>query len=129
MPEQRLSRLRIDLADYRRPVRLLSGGQRQSVAIARVVEPGVKAVILDEPTAALGIRQSASTMDLIRSLADQGVGIIVISHDVETVLSIADRIIVMRQGATILEGASGEITEETLIHAMAGYVPQRQRTA
>jgi ribose/xylose/arabinose/galactoside ABC-type transport system permease subunit/ABC-type branched-subunit amino acid transport system ATPase component len=125
---RRLSRLRIELADYRRPVRLLSGGQRQSVAIARVVEPGVKAVILDEPTAALGMRQSKSTMDLIRSLADQGVGIIVISHDVETVMSIADRIIVMRQGETILEGASTDITEEALIHAMAGYIPQRQPT-
>jgi ribose/xylose/arabinose/galactoside ABC-type transport system permease subunit/ABC-type branched-subunit amino acid transport system ATPase component len=127
--KQRLSRLRVDLADYRRPVRLLSGGQRQSVAIARVVEPGVKAVILDEPTAALGMRQSKSTLDLIRSLAEQGVGIIVISHDVETVMTIADRIIVMRQGETILEGTPADITEETLIHAMAGYVPQRQRTA
>jgi ribose transport system permease protein/ribose transport system ATP-binding protein len=126
---RRLSRLRVDLDDYRRPVRLLSGGQRQSVAIARVVEPGVKAVILDEPTAALGMRQSKSTMDLIRSLADQGVGIIVISHDVETVMSIADRIIVMRQGETILEGASIDITEEALIHAMAGYIPLRQPTA
>jgi ribose/xylose/arabinose/galactoside ABC-type transport system permease subunit/ABC-type branched-subunit amino acid transport system ATPase component len=127
--KQRLSRLRVDLADYRRPVRLLSGGQRQSVAIARVVEPGVKAVILDEPTAALGMRQSKSTLDLIRTLAEQGVGIIVISHDVETVMSIADRIVVMRQGETILEGTPGDINEETLIHAMAGYVPQRQHTA
>jgi ribose/xylose/arabinose/galactoside ABC-type transport system permease subunit/ABC-type branched-subunit amino acid transport system ATPase component len=127
--KQRLSRLRVDLDDYRRPVRLLSGGQRQSVAIARVVEPGVKAVILDEPTAALGMRQSKSTMDLIRSLAEQGVGIIVISHDVETVMTIADRIIVMRQGETILEGTPADISEETLIHAMAGYVPRRQHTA
>jgi ribose/xylose/arabinose/galactoside ABC-type transport system permease subunit/ABC-type branched-subunit amino acid transport system ATPase component len=124
--KERLSRLRVDLADYRRPVRLLSGGQRQSVAIARVVEPGVKIVILDEPTAALGMRQSKSTMDLIRSLAEQGVGIIVISHDVETVLSIADRIVVMRQGEIILQGTPADISEESLIHAMAGYVPDRQ---
>jgi ribose/xylose/arabinose/galactoside ABC-type transport system permease subunit/ABC-type branched-subunit amino acid transport system ATPase component len=120
----RLSRLRVELSDYRRPVRLLSGGQRQSVAIARVLEEGVRVVILDEPTAALGMRQSQSTVDLIRSLAEQGVGTIVISHDVETVLSIADRIVVMRQGGTILEGTPAEISEENLIHAMAGYVPR-----
>jgi ABC-type sugar transport system ATPase subunit len=57
------------------------------------------------------------------------VGIVVISHDVETVMTIADRIIVMRQGETILEGTPADITEETLIHAMAGYVPHRQHSA
>jgi ABC-type branched-subunit amino acid transport system ATPase component len=126
---RRLEKLHITLDDYRQPVRLLSGGQRQSVAIARVVAPGVKAVILDEPTAALGLRQSKSTLDLIRSLAEQGVGVIVISHDVETVLSLADRIIVLRQGQVILEGEPSGITEEALIHAMAGYVPRREASA
>jgi ribose/xylose/arabinose/galactoside ABC-type transport system permease subunit/ABC-type branched-subunit amino acid transport system ATPase component len=124
--EERLSRLGVDLGDYRRPVRLLSGGQRQSVAIARVIDEGAKVVILDEPTAALGMRQSQSTLELIDSLAAQGVGVIVISHDVETVLGIGDRIVVMRQGEVILEGAAQETSEENLIHAMAGYVPKRE---
>jgi ribose/xylose/arabinose/galactoside ABC-type transport system permease subunit/ABC-type multidrug transport system ATPase subunit len=124
--EERLSRFGVDLGDYRRPVRLLSGGQRQSVAIARVIDEGAKVVILDEPTAALGMRQSQSTLELIDSLAAQGVGVIVISHDVETVLGIGDRIVVMRQGEVILEGAAEETSEENLIHAMAGYVPKRE---
>ena len=105
--KERLSKLGIELGDYRRPVRLLSGGQQQSVAIARVIDEGVKIVILDEPTAALGLRQSQSTLELIDSLAAQGVGVIVISHDVETVLGIGDRVIVMRQGKLILEGGPG----------------------
>jgi ABC-type sugar transport system ATPase subunit len=72
------------------------------------------------------MRQSQSTLELIDSLAAQGVGVIVISHDVETVLGIGDRIIVMRQGEVILEGGPEETSEESLIHAMAGYVPKHQ---
>ncbi len=123
---ERLGKLGVELADFRRPVRLLSGGQRQSVAIARVIDEGVKVVILDEPTSALGMRQSQNTLELIDSLAAQGVGVIVISHDVETVLGIGDRIIVMRQGEVILDGGPEDTSEESLIHAMAGYVPKHQ---
>jgi ribose/xylose/arabinose/galactoside ABC-type transport system permease subunit/ABC-type branched-subunit amino acid transport system ATPase component len=119
---ERLSHLAVSLKDYRRPVSLLSGGQQQSVAIARVTDPGVRVVILDEPTAALGYRQTKRTTELIKALAASGVGVIVISHDVDTITELADRLVVLRQGAVILEGAGREISEEALIHAMAGYV-------
>jgi ribose/xylose/arabinose/galactoside ABC-type transport system permease subunit/ABC-type branched-subunit amino acid transport system ATPase component len=118
----RLGSFGVVLDDYRRPVRLLSGGQAQSVAIARVVEPGIKIAVLDEPTAALGFRQSRGVRDLVRSLASQGTAVVVISHDVDTIMALADRIVVLRLGEVILEGTPMTITEESLVHAMAGYV-------
>jgi ribose/xylose/arabinose/galactoside ABC-type transport system permease subunit/ABC-type branched-subunit amino acid transport system ATPase component len=127
--KDRLNQLGVNLADYRRPLRLLSGGQRQSVAIARVAERGVRVVILDEPTASLGYRQTRRVVDLVRSLAASGVAVVVISHDVDTVITLADRIVALRLGQVILEGRSSTITEESLIHAMAGYVPKRRATS
>jgi ribose/xylose/arabinose/galactoside ABC-type transport system permease subunit/ABC-type branched-subunit amino acid transport system ATPase component len=121
---ERLGALGVRLIDYRRPVRLLSGGQAQAVAIARVVEPGVKVAVLDEPTAALGFRQSRSVRDLVRARAARGTAVIVISHDVDNVMMLADRIVVLRLGEVILEGTPSTISEEMLIHAMAGYVPK-----
>jgi ribose/xylose/arabinose/galactoside ABC-type transport system permease subunit/ABC-type branched-subunit amino acid transport system ATPase component len=124
--KERLTQLGVNLPDYRQPLRLLSGGQRQSVAIARVAEPAVKVVILDEPTASLGYRQTRRVIGLVRSLAASGVAVVVISHDVDTIMALADRIVALRLGKVILEGRSSVITEESLIHAMAGYVPKRQ---
>jgi ABC-type branched-subunit amino acid transport system ATPase component len=126
---QRLAELNIVLDDYRRPVNLLSGGQRQSVAIARVAQRGATVVILDEPTAALGLRQTRSVLALVRSLAASGVGVIVITHDVETVLAIADHIVVLRLGRVVFDGAAQGVTQSELIHLMAGFplaVPDRE---
>ena len=95
---KRLATLNIVLNDYRRPVNLLSGGQRQSVAIARAAQNGDTLVILDEPTAALGIRQTRSVVSLVRTLADSGVGVIVITHDVDIAFDLADRFVVLRLG-------------------------------
>jgi ribose/xylose/arabinose/galactoside ABC-type transport system permease subunit/ABC-type branched-subunit amino acid transport system ATPase component len=118
----RMGAFGVRLDDYSRPVRLLSGGQAQSVAIARVVEPGVKIAVLDEPTAALGFRQSRGVRELVGRLADAGTAVVVISHDVDTILALADRIVVLRLGEVILEGTPATISEENLIHAMAGLV-------
>ena len=93
------------------------------MAIARVVEPGIKIAVLDEPTAALGFRRlPRGVRDLVRSLASQGTAVVVISHDVDTIMALADRIVVLRLGEVILEGTPMTITEESLVHAMAGYV-------
>ena len=86
------------LQDITQAVETLSGGQRQAVAVARAAAFGSKAVILDEPTAALGVRESAQVVDLIKRLRDNGLPIVLISHDMPSVFELADRIHVQRLG-------------------------------
>jgi ABC-type sugar transport system ATPase subunit len=118
---KRLATLNITLGDYRRPVNLLSGGQRQSVAIARAAQNGRTLVILDEPTAALGIRQTQSVLTLVRTLARSGVAVIVITHDIDIAFDLADRFVVLRLGQLVFDGPAGSIEQGQLIHLMAGY--------
>jgi ribose/xylose/arabinose/galactoside ABC-type transport system permease subunit/ABC-type branched-subunit amino acid transport system ATPase component len=118
---KRLATLNITLGDYRRPVNLLSGGQRQSVAIARAAQNGSTLVILDEPTAALGIRQTQSVVELVRTLARSGVAVIVITHDIDIAFDLADRFVVLRLGQCVFDGAAESIEQGQLIHLMAGY--------
>jgi ribose transport system permease protein/ribose transport system ATP-binding protein len=118
---KRLEKLNIVLGDYRRPVNLLSGGQRQSVAIARAAQNGSTLVILDEPTAALGIRQTQSVLALVRTLARSGVGVIVITHDIDIAFDLADRFVVLRLGQLVFDGPAASIEQGQLIHLMAGY--------
>ena len=98
-----VDRLQITLPDFEAPVALMSGGQRQAVAVARAVTFSSKLVILDEPTAALGLRESARVLDLIRRLKHDGVAVILISHSMDHVLAVADRAIVLRRGRTVGE--------------------------
>lgn len=119
--EERLAELSIALRDYRQPVRLLSGGQRQSVAIARAADRGASVVILDEPTAALGRRQTESVLKLVRLLAREGLAVVVITHDVETILELADHVVVLRLGKVSFDGPRQELTQSGLIHLMAGF--------
>lgn len=124
----RLSKLGVSrITDLIRPVGEMSGGQRQSVAIARAAQEGIKIVILDEPTAALGVKQTANVLTLIRQMASQGTGIVLITHDVQTILEIADRVVVLSLGEVIHEGPRSSITEPELIHLMAGYSPSAPR--
>jgi ribose/xylose/arabinose/galactoside ABC-type transport system permease subunit/ABC-type multidrug transport system ATPase subunit len=118
--ESRLSSLGIALDDYLMPVESLSGGQRQCVAIARAQTGGVKVVILDEPTAALGVRQRSLVLRLARRLADSGAAVLVITHDVESVKLLADRVVVLNLGAVSFTGAADDITTRDLVHLMAG---------
>ena len=98
-----VARLQITLPDFEAPVALMSGGQRQAVAVARAVAFSSKLVILDEPTAALGLRESARVLDLIRRLKHDGVAVILISHSMDHVLAVADRAVVLRRGRTVGE--------------------------
>jgi ribose/xylose/arabinose/galactoside ABC-type transport system permease subunit/ABC-type multidrug transport system ATPase subunit len=118
--QERLSRLGVKLEDALRPIRHLSGGQRQSVAIARA-DQNRGCVILDEPTAALGVRQTRNVLCLIRTLASRGVGVVLISHDMESIFEIADSIVVLRHGAVVWEGPRSELTRLSLVHLMAGF--------
>ncbi len=116
----RMEELGIYLTDDERPVRLLSGGQRQSIAIARIAGRGVKVAILDEPTAALGVRQTKNVLELVRGLAQRGTGVIMISHDIDDVFAVADRVVVLRLGRVVHEGPASKLTPMALIHLMAG---------
>jgi ABC-type sugar transport system ATPase subunit len=120
--KERLNALGVSrITNYMRPVAEMSGGQRQSITIARAAQDGIRIVILDEPTAALGVKQTANVLHLVRHLASQGTGVILITHDVATILEIADRVIVLSLGAVIHDGPRKDLTEPELIHLMAGY--------
>ncbi|MCE5191135.1 MAG: ATP-binding cassette domain-containing protein [Actinomycetia bacterium] len=108
------------IQDVREPVGSLSGGQRQSVAIARSLlgEPSV--VLLDEPTAALGVSQTEQVLHLIRTLADRGLGVVVITHNLENVFAVADRIIVLRLGRRVATFDVRGVTREDVVAAITG---------
>ena len=93
-----LSRLAVTITDVRAEVGTMSGGQRQQVAIARSLLGEPKVVMLDEPTAALGVRQTAMVLALIKRLREEGHGVVVISHNLADVFEVADRIFVLRLG-------------------------------
>ena len=118
--EQILERLKITLPSPRAQVRDLSGGQRQSVAIGRAVFWKAKLVILDEPTAALGVKERANVLELIKSLKTQDVAVILISHNLTDVFEVTDRLVVMRRGEKIRELNTRESTEHQIVHLMIG---------
>src|ERR1039457_548036 len=96
-------------------VESLSGGQRQSVAVARAVMRDAKLLILDEPTAALGVSQTEQVLSLIRRLADRGIAVLVISHNLNDVFSVADRLAVMHLGRMVHSGPISEYTPQTAV--------------
>jgi ribose/xylose/arabinose/galactoside ABC-type transport system permease subunit/ABC-type multidrug transport system ATPase subunit len=116
----RVRSLGIEIENVHRPVRWFSGGQRQSIAVARVLDEDVSVVILDEPTAALGVNQRRRVLRTIRSLAGQGVAVILITHDIEIVHEIADSVTVLRLGRVIHQGPVGEVDAVQLSALMAG---------
>ena len=89
------------IRSIRQPVATLSGGQRQSVAVARAVMWNSRLVILDEPTAALGVAQTAQVLELVARLAEQGLAVVLISHNLHDIFAVADRITVLRLGCSI----------------------------
>src|SRR4249919_1042864 len=106
--------------DLRVPVASFSGGQRQSVAIARAAMWAKHVILLDEPTAALGVIQTAKVLDLIHRVRDRGLAVIFISHNLPQVLEVADRIEVLRLGARVAHFARGEADVDRLIAAISG---------
>jgi simple sugar transport system ATP-binding protein len=102
------------------PVRKLSGGQRQAVAIARAAFWGNRLVIFDEPTAALGVAQSQRTLELVREVARKGPGVIVISHNLDEIFTVSDRIAVMRQGKLVITLPTAQASKHRVHRLMAG---------
>lgn len=115
-----LKDLGINLPPLSTPVASLSGGQRQTVAVARAVLWGSKLVTLDEPTAALGVAQTKAVLELIVRLKNHGVGVLVISHNMSDVFQIADRIVVLRLGKTVSQLVKTKTTREAVIAAITG---------
>ncbi|SFQ61160.1 D-xylose transport system ATP-binding protein [Amycolatopsis arida] len=99
----------------RTPVSALSGGQRQTVAIAKAVLWDSKVVLLDEPTAALGVAQTRQVLDLVRRLAEQGLGVVLISHNMADVFEVADRIAVLYLGRMVAEVRAKDVTHAQVV--------------
>ena len=106
------------IRSVRQTVAGLSGGQRQSVAVAKAVMWNSKLVILDEPTAALGVAQTRQVLDLVKRLAEQGLGVVVISHNLHDIFEVADNISVLRLGQNVAEFKRTETTEQEVVHAI-----------
>jgi D-xylose transport system ATP-binding protein len=115
-----LDALSVRIADVRVPVASLSGGQRQTVAIARALLGDPKLVILDEPTAALGVTQTAQVLDLIERLGDRGLAVILISHNLADVRAVADRAVVLRLGRNAGDYRVPETSQQDIVAAITG---------
>ena len=108
------------LRSVRTEVGSLSGGQRQSVAIARSLLVDPKVVMLDEPTAALGVAQTRQVLDLVHRLRERGLGVILISHNMLDVMAVADRIVVLRLGRRVATFKTSETTQDEVVGAITG---------
>lgn len=115
-----LRELSARIPSVRIPVAALSGGQRQTVAIARSLIGSPDVVILDEPTAALGVAQTAEVLNLIERLRERGLGVILISHNIADVQAVADRIVVLRLGRNNGDFRVADVTSEMIIAAITG---------
>ncbi len=113
-----LGRLKIELGSLQIPVRSLSGGQRQSVAIAKSVYFNAKLVIMDEPTAALGVRQTEKVLGLVRELRQSGLAIVYISHILEDVFRVADRMVVLKNGRKVGERLTARTDRDEIVRMM-----------
>lgn len=118
--QETLERLRVSIPAAASTVGLMSGGQRQAVAVARAVAFASKVVILDEPTAALGLRESRSVLDLVRRLPDSGTSVILISHNLEHVVQVADRAVVLRRGRLVGEAIPTAANHQRLVSLIVG---------
>ncbi len=116
-----LAQLSVGVTDMRRPVERLSGGQRQAVAISRALRWNAEIIVMDEPTAALGVKETAQVLDLIRALKAGGRTILLISHNMRDVVALADRVVIMGAGRKYVDRPLGDLTADDLTHLiMAG---------
>jgi simple sugar transport system ATP-binding protein len=117
-----LSRMKLRLPSLSKLVASLSGGQRQAVAIARTRLSDAKIVLMDEPTAAISVRQVAEVLDLIRRLRDQGIAIVLISHRMPDVFAVADRVAVLRRGRKVAEKPVSQSSPEEVTGLITGAI-------
>ncbi len=115
-----IEQLDIQIPDLRKPIRLLSGGQRQAVAIARAVYWNARLMIMDEPTAALGVPEQLKVLQLVRTLRERRIPVILISHNMQDVFAVADRVIVMRRGRKAGERMIKDTDDKEIVGLMVG---------
>jgi ABC-type sugar transport system ATPase subunit len=115
-----IARLGVGLPTVRAMVGDLSGGQRQAVAVARAVLHGGRVVLLDEPAAALGIREGRRVMDLIGGLRAQGQAVLLVSHNIVSVFELADRIVVLRHGRVVATVRTSDTTQDEIVSLIVG---------
>jgi simple sugar transport system ATP-binding protein len=120
--EEAMQRLKIGIQSVDQPVLSLSGGQRQAVAVARAIAWGTRIVIMDEPTAALGVRESSMVLELIKEVRSQGIAVVMVSHNLPEVFAVSDRITVLRLGRTIVTLNTADTTLESVVGMMTGAV-------
>jgi len=113
------------IRSIRQPVASLSGGQRQSVAVAKAVQWNSRLVILDEPTAALGVAQTRQVLELVKRLAEQGLSVVLISHNLHDIFEVATRITVLRLGRDVGVYERDKTTEQEIVHAITAGVPTK----
>jgi fructose transport system ATP-binding protein len=127
--ERQMSELKIGLRSATQPVENLSGGQRQGVAVARAAAFARRLVIMDEPTAALGVRESGQVLDLIRRIRDRGLPVILISHNMPQVFEVADRIHIQRLGRRVALVTPEQHSMPDVVAIMTGALPGDEQTA
>lgn len=115
-----IQQLGVNLPSVRAPVRDLSGGQRQSVAVARAVLRGGRVMLMDEPTAALGVREANQVAGLMQRLREEGHAILLVSHNLISVFDLADRIVVLRHGRVVAERRVKETTQDEIVGLIVG---------
>jgi ABC-type sugar transport system ATPase subunit len=118
--QQVLDQLDIHIPNLARPIREMSGGQRQAVAIARAVYWNARLMIMDEPTAALAVAEQRKVYELVQTLRERGVPVIIISHNLQDVFAVADRIVVMRRGRKVGEVITAETTYDEVVGLIVG---------
>ncbi len=121
-----LARVKVHVADTDRPIERLSGGQRQAVAIARALRWSARLVIMDEPTAALGVAESRQVLDLIRELRRNGTTVILVSHNMAEVVDVATRVVVLKGGRMMVDRPAAGLEADDLAHlVMTGQLPRQ----
>lgn len=115
-----LAKLDIEIPSLRNRIRALSGGQRQAVAICRSIYWDARFLIMDEPTAALGVAEQRKVLDTVRLLKSHGIGVIVISHQMHDVFAVADRLVIMRRGEKVAERLTRETNPDEVVGLIVG---------
>jgi ABC-type sugar transport system ATPase subunit len=118
--EETLAHLGVHIPSTQTPVKLLSGGQRQAIAFARAMQFATRLVVLDEPTAALGIRETRNVLRMVKALPEHGVSVILISHNLDQVGEVADRVVVMRRGRKVGEATPDAGNQEHIVRMIVG---------